>query len=351
MNALECLLPIINRMFVSGLAVGVLGNAGFFRGGQLVALPKIQGLPAPHPFAISADGRTVIGQFAPGNPFVWKGRSIVQFKPFKDVFAHFVQGVSADGSTIVGKANAGFIWKLGKSKSLPNKGTFCVGVSGDGRVVVGQEEWQEPLGSEGSVTNQRLKARGLRRGFIWKGDAIEVIPEFAPLCISLDGKVIAGVHTEGEKTSAYVRSAKQVTALPVPTETSDSVAYAINRDGARKVGCVTLESGSTQGILWKGSDKFVLLQNRGASFAVAKTVTPDGSWIGGFAGDDAAIWESDGKVRSVASLLQSAKVATAGWKFESVNGITRVGNKLSFVGWGHRNGMEAGYFATVELVR
>ena len=240
-----------NRMFVSGLAVGILGNAGFFRGGQLVALPKIQGLPAPHPFAISADGRTVIGQFAPGNPFVWKGRSIVQFKPFKDVFAHFVQGVSADGSTIVGKANAGFIWKLGKSKSLPKKGTFCVGVSGDGRVVVGQEEWQEPLGSEGSVTNQRLKARGLRRGFIWKGDSIEVIPEFAPLCISLDGKVIAGVHTEGEKTSAYVRSGKQVTALPVPTETSDSVAYAINRDGARTVGCVTLESGSTQGICGK----------------------------------------------------------------------------------------------------
>jgi hypothetical protein len=103
--------------------------------------------------------------------------------------------------------------------------------------------------------------------------------------------------------------------------------------------------------LWKGSDKFVLLQNRGASFAVAKTVTPDGLWIGGFAGDDAVIWESDGKVRSVASLLQSAKVATAGWKFESVNGITRVGNKLSFVGWGHRNGKEAGYFATVELVQ
>jgi uncharacterized membrane protein len=301
-------------------------------GGTLTQVPKISGLPAPHPYAISADGKTVIGQFAPGNPFVWRGGSTARFRPGGEVLDQYCQAVSADGSVIVGKATKAYQWRRSGVNFVNRPSTFAYGVSLDGSVIVGQEETK--TGS---------------KGFIWTGGIYQSIEEFAAICVSGDGKVIAGIRNDKGTIRAFERRNKVAKELELPRDATDSTAFGINKDGTKIVGSVTFASGGTQGAVWSLNKGITLLQNSGMRESVAKCITVDGSWIGGYAGDQAAIWTPDGKITFLEMALRQSGNSTRGWDLESVNGIARVGNVLFVTGWGHLNGKDAGYYATFRL--
>lgn len=314
------------------MVLSTLVASSALAGGTLIQIPKISGLPAPHPYAISADGKTVIGQFAPGNPFVWRGGSTSRFRPGGDILDQYCQAISADGSLIVGKAGKAYRWKRSGANFVARPSTFAYGVSLDGSVIVGQEETK--TGS---------------KGFIWTNNTYQPIDEFAAMCVSGNGKIVAGIRNEKGTIRAFERRDKISTALEIPAEASDSTAFGINKDGSKIVGSVTFIKGGTQGALWSPEKGCTLLQNSGMKESVAKCITTDGSWIGGYAGDQAAIWSPDGKITFLEMALRQSGNATKGWNLESVNGIARVGNVLYVTGWAHLNGKDAGYYATFRL--
>lgn len=298
---------------------------------QIVAIPKVKGLPAPHPYAISGDGRTVIGQFAPGNPFIWRGRSEVsRFRPNSDVnvLDHYAQSINFDGSIIVGKSGSGYRWSRSGGLFLFDKklDSFAYGVSADGMTVTGQ-----------------IQEKSGQSGFIWtKRSGLKRIPEFAPTAISANGKVVCGIAINKGETYAFDWQDGFSQPLPTPDTVTDSSAFAVSEDGSVIVGSVTEKSG-TSAVKWVNG-KIEKLSNLGGTDALGKCITYDGSYVGGYAGDRAAIWDSNGKGFYLDSLLRSP-----GWKFESVNGIAKVGKQLFLTGWGRLNGAEMGYWVSFKI--
>ena len=313
-------------VFICALGIG-------FSDAHVSALPKIQGIPTPHPLAISADGKTVVGQFAPGNPFTWRGGSVAKFRPSLNVniLDQYAQSVSANGNTIVGKAGGAYVWTRAKGiRSIGDKSSYAYAVSEDGSSVACQVE--------GSKT---------RKGFIWRESGSVNLETFAPTCISGDGRVAAGIRTDHGSVRAFYFHDQVSEELPMPDEFTDSTAFAANRNGSIIVG-EAFNSKGTYAALWN-KGKFTKLDGLGEQIAVAKTITRDGSYIGGYTGSEAAIWTPDGKGIFLEMLLKHSGCNVAGWKFESVNGIARVGNRVYLTGWAHFNGKEAGYYASFHV--
>ena len=145
-----------------------------FSNARLVQIPKLTGLPAPHPLAISADGRTVIGQFAPGNPFTWRGGETARFHPSSKptVLDQYAQGVSGDGKTIVGRAGGAYIWTRSKGmKLIGDASTFAYAVSENGSEVACQVEGKAQL-----------------KGYLWSQSGTINFDSFTPTCIQVTGK-------------------------------------------------------------------------------------------------------------------------------------------------------------------
>jgi uncharacterized membrane protein len=282
--------------------------------------------------AISADGKTVIGQFAPGNPFTWRGGETARFRPSsnENILDQYAQGVSANGKVIVGKAAGAYVWIKGKGmKSIGNSTTFSYGVSEDGTMVACQDE-----------------GKSNRKGYIWSESGVINLETFAPTCISGDGKVVAGIRNEHGSLKAFYFHNQVSEALPVPDEFSDSAAFGVSRDGGTIVGDAFNARGTFAAKWVQG--KFEKLQNFGRE-AVAKSVTRDGTYIGGYIGSEAALWTPEGKAVYLELLLKNSGASTSGWKFESINGIARVGDTIFCTGWGHQNGRDAGYYASFRI--
>lgn len=301
-----------------------------FSNARLVQIPSIKGLPAPHPLAISADGKTVVGQFAPGNPFTWRGGETARFRPSSnpDILDQYAQAVSSDGKVIVGRAGGAYVWTRNKSlKMLGDASTFAYGVSESGNEVICQVE-----------------GKPNRRGFLWSAAGTINFDSFSPTCISGNGKAAAGIQTEHGSVRAFEFRNQVAQELVLPDVFTDSSAYAINRDGTSIVGIVFNDK-VTSAALWRNS-KFIKLADLGQTVAVAKTICRDGSFIGGYIGNEAAIWTPDGKATLLEAILKNSGASTSGWKFESINGLTRVGKTVYATGWAHRNGKEAGYWVS-----
>lgn len=304
-----------------------------FSNAHLVQIPKIEGLPAPHPLAISADGRTVVGQFAPGNPFTWRGSEVARFRPSSNekILDQYAQSVSADGKVIVGRAGGAYVWTRNKGmRMIGDSSSFAYGVSESGSEVVCQVEGKKGI-----------------RGYLWTPAGKINFDSFSPTCISGDGKVAAGIQTDHGTIRAFEFRGQISQQLPMPDEYTDSSAFAASRDGSSIVGSVIGDRG-TSAALWR-NDKFVKLQGLGQNTAVAKSVSRDGSFIGGYAGNEAALWTPDGKGNYLEMILKTSGASTTGWKFESINGIARVGKVVYVTGWAHVNGKEAGYWARFQV--
>ncbi len=307
-------------------------NMGFSNS-RVTMIPRIQGLPAPHPLAISADGKTVVGQFAPGNPFMWRGGSTVQFHPSSDpnILDQFAQGVSANGTVIVGKAGGAYVWTKSKGlRMIGDSSTYAYAISENGRAVACQVE-----------------GKNERKGFLWSASGSVNLNLFAPTCISGDGKVAAGIRIDHGVVKAFHFHHKISEELPLPKEFTDSAAFATNCDGSRIVGNAFNTTG-TFAVLWNHG-KFVKLDNLAQQEAVAKSITRDGTYIGGYAGSEAVIWKPDGRALSLEMLLKHSGTNTSGWKFESINGISRVGKSVFLAGWGQFKGKDAGYYARFHV--
>jgi probable HAF family extracellular repeat protein len=313
------------------LAPGYLTPLTFAR------IPNAEGLPAPHPYALSADGRTVVGQYAPGNPFIWRGGETAKFRPVSDpnVLDIYAQAVNRDGTVVVGKADGGYVYTRGKTsrsiKPLPGHiDSFAYGVSDDGKVVTGYSE-------SGRQTH----------GFVWTfatGTQAIVAPNqqdsVLPYAISGDGKIVTGIHTSKGDVRAFTYTNKTFNFLDIPAPFTDSSAFAISRKGTTIAGLAsTLESSNA--VIWVNG-KMRKLSNFGVTQSGARCITADGTYVGGYVGDDAAIWSSDGKGILLKNLVKGASE----WKLETVTGISRVGDKVMICGWGHLGKKDASFYAT-----
>lgn len=323
-------LPIITiRMVSVFICIAQIG----FSQGQVRMIPKVKGQPAPHPYAISADGKTVVGQFAPGLPFTWRGSETATFRPSTNlnVLDQYAQSVSKDGKIIVGKAAGAYIWVKGLGmKQIGGSSTFAYGVSEDGSVVACQDESGKK-----------------RMGYIWRENGVIDIDTFSPTCISGDGKVAAGIRSDHGSVRAFSFHDQVAEELPLPDELTDSTAFGVNRDGTVIIGEAFNSSGTFAAAWLKG--KFIKLDNLNHQQAVAKSVTRDGQFIGGYAGNEAVVWSIDGKARYLEMIFKQAKARSSGWKFESVNGIARVGAKVFVTGWGNYNGKDCGYYGSFVI--
>jgi uncharacterized membrane protein len=308
--------------------------AGFgFSDARVLMIPKIQGLPNPHPLAISGDGKTVVGQFSPGNPFIWRGHETARFRPSSNaaILDQYAQGISDNGSTIVGKAGGAYFWTRSNGiHTIGDSSSYAFGVSENASTVACQVE-----GKKNS------------RGFIWTKSTTINLTQFSPTCISGNGKVVAGIHTEHGSVRACYFHHQVSEQLPLPAEFTDSAVFAVSRDGSVIVGDAFNNQG-TFAALWHNG-RFLKLDNLGQPSAVAKAITRDGSYLGGYAGSEAVVWTPDGKAIYLEIVLKHSRGCISGWKFESINGMSRVGHRVYVTGWAHLNGQDVGYYASFHV--
>ena len=302
---------------------------------RVTQLPGYPGTPQPHPYALSGDGRVVIGQFAPGNAFIWRGSEISKFKPSSDqsVLDIYAQATNQDGTVIVGKAKNAY--RYSKASGFHSLGqlegdidSFAYDVNGNGNVIVGYSQ-----------------AQTYNRAFVWeKGEGMTEIPtpdEYTSsiaLAVSHDGKAACGITTTGATARAFRTNFRVSELLPIGKMYTDSVANDLTGDGSVVVGAVS-GNDSSSAVYWRAGQIYTL-PNLGRKTAVAKCVTADGLYIGGYCGETAVIWHGKEVTR-----LDSG---STGWKFESINGIAHVGNKIVVTGWGNRGGKDVGYHAVLN---
>jgi len=326
---------------------------GAGKGGSLFAIPRSGGLPAPHPYALSPDGGTVVGQFAPGNPFVYRSGSTVRFRPAVTAEDVYTQAVSANGSVIVGRAGRACAFLKGKAVLFPIlpevEDSFAYAVSDDGAHVSGYAESEEE-------TRAFLWTPGQKPRFL---PPIDLFERLLPTGIDSTGQTVCGIATDGVETRPFFGTAKSSALLPLPKGMSEGAANGIDRTGKVIVGLV--HNGSkTRAAVWINS-KATLLANplkAGVLDAVlAKSVSRDASIIGGSAGETAMVWlrgpiDSKGTVGyrayPLAEWLRQAGVSTSGWSLESVTAVAATPRRWIVVGFAHFRGREAGFIASVN---
>ena len=302
---------------------------------RVTQLPSYPATPQPHPYALSGDGRVVVGQFAPGNAFVWRGSEISKFKPSPDqsVLDVYVQSTSQDGSIVVGKAKEAYRYSKAGGFQLLGKlegdiDSFAYDVNSDGSIVVGYSQ-----------------AETFSRAFVWrKGVGMSEIPTPAEntssiaLAVSANGKVACGISSADSSVRAFRTNFENSALLPIGRTFTDSAANDVCGDGSIIVGSVSGED-SSRAVFWK-SGQIYFLSNLGRKTAVAKCVSADGAYIGGYCGDSAVLWHNKNVIR-----LDSI---ARGWTFESVNGIAHVGKRVIVTGWGNRGGKDVGYYLVMN---
>jgi uncharacterized membrane protein len=153
------------------------------------------------------------------------------------------------------------------------------------------------------------------------------------LAVSANGKVACGISTADTTTRAFRTDFRLSELLPVGRNHTDSAANDVSGDGSMIVGSVSGEA-SSNAVYWKNGQIFYL-SNLGRDTAVAKCVSEDGVYIGGYCGNDAVLWHGKKVIR-----LDSV---ARGWTFESVNGIAHVGKRVIVTGWGNHHGKDVGY--------
>jgi uncharacterized membrane protein len=234
---------------------------------------------------------------------------------------------------VVGRSGGAYRWQRGATVQRLGKAVdaFAYGVNNDGSVVVGQVQTKKGLD-----------------GFVWESkNGFTIVPNCPLMAVSPDGHSACGIQTVKGGVQAVDWHDGLAQPLPVPAGTSDSSAFAISQDGQRIVGAITIANATT-GCIWE-NETYRLLSNLGSMDTTARCITYDGSFIGGYVGDEAAIWTADGKGQKLSNFLTRAGVGVKGWNFESVTGIARTGRNLYITGWAHYLGKEAGFWATVNV--
>lgn len=311
----------------------------------LVMLPEIKGLPAPHPYAISSDGGTVVGGFSPANGFrydVGAGR-LTRLSPGGR--AIYPNGVTDGGRTIAGVAKNAFSLTGNAFRNLPplpgDTASVASAISADGKAIVGYSQ------SEAG----RFRAVRWREGRIGKTGVLNAIagyPDMHARGVSRGGAAVIGAAYDPSKAvRAFLWTELIGTRLlPIPAWAKESSAEAITPNGRVAVGSASSRS-KTVAARWVVSlGKVTTLAGLpGSATGGALTVDPGGRFVAGFSEEKAVIWDPLGRVSSVQSFLAARGANVTGWSFEQVVGIGRKGNRVFLTGWGAKGGKSAGFVA------
>ncbi len=326
------------------LSSGALGSG---RGGSLTAIPRSGGLPAPHPYAISPDGGTVVGHFAPGNPFIYRAGGITRFRPSNAVDDFYAQAVSVGGSVIVGRAGRAYAFARGKLTLFPPlrevEDSFAYGVSDDGSVVTGYAEGEEET-----------------RAFIWSpGQSPKFLPpidlyeRLMPTGIDSKGRTVCGIATDGVETMPFAGTLSKTSLLKLPNGMKEGAANAIDASGNLVVG-LAHNGKETRAVAWIKKLPKLLPNPEGtkpSEAVLAKSVSRDESLVGGSVGEKAMVWLKTAKGYQgtlLVTWLQASGISIAGWSLESVTSVAATRSEWFITGFGHFRGREAGFVARVR---
>lgn len=301
------------------------------------------GIYASNATGVSADGAVVVGYSstsAGSVAFRWtlaEGMLSLGYLPGGDA-SSYARGVSGDGSVVVGQSdwttgNLAFRWTAGNNMERLLGGdlllyTDAQRVSADGSVIVGS-------GLASTVTDafRWTAADGIKR----LGDLDGGSTRSVAYGVSADGAVVVGSGFSASGAEAFRWVGNVMTGLDdLDGGTFSSAAYDVSGDGTIVVGSSSSASATSgQAFRWTvagGMQPLDLVP--GSIQAIAYTISNDGAQIGGFvnvpgAGQRAAIWSADGKVRLVQDVLQNDYgIDLSGWALEYVRDISGDGSIL-----------------------
>jgi len=290
--------------------------------------------------AVSADGNTVVGAIVTGpsevEAFRWTretGMETLGDLPGADTFAK-AHAVSNDGKVIIGLGTSryyvhvdGFRWTLSSGMSslgyLPSVGfqfSYPLGISGDGRTIVG--------GSRSDNGNEAFRWTA-DQGMQGLGDLPGGPFESYGNAISNDGKVIVGASRSEFALEAFrwtVEGGMQGLGF-LPNDLNENQAWAVSADGA-----VIIGSGGRNGWRWTESMGLVsigrLTEFGDRSATVPQALTADGSIIVGSVRPDsevelAFIWDQQHGVRKLQEVVQTEfGIKLKGWTLTHAQGIS-----------------------------
>ena len=299
-----------------------------------------------HALAISADGRTVVGESRSDlgkQSYVWTeadGMNGLSDVP-GGVFESFATGVSGDGAVVAGygsdannteAACEGFMWTgpfgMGHIGDLEG-GASCsraLAISADGSTLVGR-------GSSPQEGHQTPFHWTLNAGFIslgHLGGARHVNGEARG--VSADGSVVAGV--DNGQPFRWTRETGMVSLGSfVGVSTRGGRAEAVSADGAVIVGSSS-NNGSMRAFRWTeetGMENLGTLPGTDSSTAFG--VSADGSVVVGAAADGrrAFVWDRENGMRDIEAVLSST-LDIDGWELMEARGVSADGSVIAGVG-------------------
>ncbi|MCD2173465.1 autotransporter domain-containing protein [Rhizobium sp. C4] len=337
----------LRLLLLSGAATVVLLPAGA-GASDLLDLGTLNGGTESVPFAVSADGTTVVGYATDGaannaeRAFRWtRTGGLVNLGTFNAGSQSYAYGLSADGTVVVGFANDGnandearaFRWT--QAGGLVNLGTFnggteskAYGVSNDGSVVVG-------VAKDGNSNDAERAFRWTQASGLVNLGTLNGGLESTALGVSGDGAVVVGYADNGANMRAFRwTQATGMTNLGILNGDTDSVATATNSDGSVVVGFGTDAGNVNSAFRWtQGTGMVGLGTFNGGNGSTAKGVSADGSVVVGYA-DDGNVnhgfrWTQNGGMITVDQWLRDNGVTLASDVTSSAYGISADGNVIA----------------------
>lgn len=304
-------------------------------------------------YAISSDGRTVVGSSLVGSgssrynrAYRWTEKEGMQDMQLPAVETT-AMGVSGDGSVIVGK-----FYDLGIGSGRVFRWTAAGGMQDIG-TLGGRTSYDAAVSNDGStIVGASLPATGDRRAFRWTAaGGMENLGVLGTGTyshargVSADGSVVVGYSTTAFGSSE--RAFRWTSAGMVDLGTlggPQSHANAVSGDGTVVVGDSQLVSaGPVQAYRWTQATGMQSLGSLGAyaGNSTASGISLDGKVIVGYTPDAGTFlrafrWTEGTGMQSVAAWLASNGASSAGWDLSSATSTNEDGSVV--VGFGSRTG-------------
>jgi probable HAF family extracellular repeat protein len=327
----------------------ILGTSAF---GDTIFQPlgHLPGGSSSTPYAVSADGSTVVGQASSSSgpqAFRWTAQSgIVGLGDLPSGPFHSEGwGVSADGSVVAGEGMVevnglfqpqAFRWTAAAGMvglpDLPGGIAYSRGrgISSDGSVIVGSSN-----SSAGYVATRWTDAGAESLGDLPGGGTSS-----AASGASADGGVIVGTGRSASGTEAFRWTASNgMMALgDLPGGSFESFARGVSADGSVVVGWSASTQTLYEAFRWTASTGMVSLGFLpGGDESIAQAASADGQTIVGLSSSGATggafVWTPAQGMRALRSILvNDFGVNLTGWTLEAAQSVSADGQTI--VGWG-----------------
>lgn len=324
----------MRRLTFSSLLVAagfLVANPAAAQTPSLVGLGPVPGATSSQAFAISPDGRIVVGG---PQAFRWSATSGMQgIGTLPGEFSGNAHGVNHDGSIIVGNSGTrAFWWDVStgmQEVSVPSVTSVGLNAVSPGGLAVGA--YGHGSQTEAFLWSPSTGVRTLSLPGISRGAG----------AISADGHVVVG--WAGNAAFRWTEATgAQLISYPSASMTS---AYGVSADGSVIVGSVFPPQIPFRWSEATGVEPLPLLP--GHTFGVAMGVSADGRTIVGSIGPNVAALWIDGQAYALADLLVAGGVNLDGWQLARINAVSADG--LTLVGLGHRDNRPEAFVATIPV--